>query len=192
MKAILRLDPWLCGLEFLTFIWIEYNFLGWGLWFRPFLSNHNNFLLHFPHLNNESFALFLKNVCGNSREKWKESTRKRNSFGYPLSSPFFPQPSYLAFIPYLMKNLNHFGKKGLDKRHLVAIPTLALTFPLYDLQKSCFDLRVHMSLRPNLTIKSHDHEKEGYFCYCSDTSIHLPLTTGAQPSGHYPFSKFTS
>ena len=43
---------------------------------------------------------------------------------------FSPQLSYLAFFPYLMKNLNHFGKKGLDKRHLVAIPTLALTFPL--------------------------------------------------------------
>ena len=42
---------------------------------------------------------------------------------------------------------------------------------------------MHMSLRRNLTIKSHDHEKEGHFCNCRGISIHLPLTRGVQPSG---------
>ena len=67
-------------------------------------------------------------------EKSEKKHQKKEFFWLPTQhSPFFPQPSYLPFIPYLMKNLNHFGKKGLDKRHLVAIPTLALTFPLWGL-----------------------------------------------------------
>ena len=41
----------------------------------------------------------------------------------------------------------------------------------------------HISLEQNLTIKSHDGGKEGHFCDCGDTSIHLPLTRSAQPSG---------
>ena len=42
---------------------------------------------------------------------------------------------------------------------------------------------MHISLEQNLTIRSHDGGKEGYFCNCGDTSIHLPLTRNAQPSG---------
>ena len=42
---------------------------------------------------------------------------------------------------------------------------------------------VHISLEQNLTIRSHDGGKEGHFCNCGDTSIHLPLTRGTQPSG---------
>ena len=41
----------------------------------------------------------------------------------------------------------------------------------------------HVSLEQNLTIRSHDCGKEGHFCNCGDTSIHLPLTRSAQPSG---------
>ena len=43
--------------------------------------------------------------------------------------------------------------------------------------------KVHMLLRQNLTIKSHDHGKEGHFCNCRGISIHLPLTRGVQPRG---------
>ena len=42
---------------------------------------------------------------------------------------------------------------------------------------------MHISLRLNLTIKSHELGNEGHFCNCSGTSIHLPLTRGSQPLG---------
>ena len=52
---------------------------------------------------------------------------------------------------------------------------------------------LHISLEQNLTIRSHDGGKEGHFCNCGDTSIHLPLTIGVpNRQGNYPFSKFTS
>ena len=42
---------------------------------------------------------------------------------------------------------------------------------------------MHISLEQNLNIISHDGGKEGHFCNCGDTSIHLPLTRGTQMSG---------
>jgi len=48
-----------------------------------------------------------------------------------------------------------------------------------------------MSLRPNVTIKSHDHEKEGHFSNCRGISIHLPLARVVRVSSHqgnYPFT----
>ena len=55
--------------------------------------------------------------------------------------------------------------------------------------------RTHISLEQNLTIRSHDGGKEGHFCNCGDTSIHLPLTRSAQPSGQlslYLLNEFNS
>ena len=43
-----------------------------------------------------------------------------------------------------------------------------------------------------LTIRSHDGGKEGHFCNCGDTNIHLPLTRSAQPSGQYLLNEFNS
>ena len=147
MKAIWRLDPWLCGLEFLTFIWIEYNFLGWGLWFRPFFKQPQQLSSPLSPFEQWKFCSFWKNVCGNSREKWKKKHQKKEFFWLPTQhSPFFPQPSYLAFFPYLMKNLNHFGKKGLDKRHLVAIRSWALNNLLYYILNPCPTLRIISSV----------------------------------------------
>ena len=54
---------------------------------------------------------------------------------------------------------------------------------------------LHISLEQNLTIRSHDGGKEGHFCNCGDTSIHLPLTRSAQPSGQlslYLLNEFNS
>ena len=42
----------------------------------------------------------------------------------------------------------------------------------------------HMSLEQYLTIRSHDGGNEGHISNCGDISIHMPLTRGAQPSGH--------
>ena len=41
----------------------------------------------------------------------------------------------------------------------------------------------HISLRPNLTIKSNDHGKEGHFCNCRGIIIHLQLTRRVKPLG---------
>ena len=49
----------------------------------------------------------------------------------------------------------------------------------------------HITLEQNLTIRSRDHGKEGHFCNCGETSIHLPLTRGTQLPGNYPLNKFT-
>ena len=56
-------------------------------------------------------------------------------------------------------------------------------------------IEAHISLEQNLTIRSHDGGKEGHFCNCGDTSIHLPLTRSAQPSGQlslYLLNEFNS
>ena len=56
-------------------------------------------------------------------------------------------------------------------------------------------LEAHISLEQNLTIRSHNGGKEGHFCNCGDTSIHLPLTRSAQPSGQlslYLLNEFNS
>ena len=37
---------------------------------------------------------------------------------------------------------------------------------------------VHISLRQNSTIKSHDGEKRGHFCHCDGKGIKLQLTRG--------------
>ena len=53
----------------------------------------------------------------------------------------------------------------------------------------------HMLLERNLTIRSHDSGKERHFGNCGDTSIHLPLTRSAQPSGQlslYLLNEFNS
>ena len=41
---------------------------------------------------------------------------------------------------------------------------------------SCLPITVHMFLRKNLTIKSHDCGKEGHLCNCNGISNHLPLS----------------
>ena len=59
----------------------------------------------------------------------------------------------------------------------------------------CFQCAIHISLEQNLTIRSHDGGKEGHFCKSGDTSIHLPLTRSAQPSGQlslYLLNEFNS
>ena len=53
-------------------------------------------------------------------------------------------------------------------------------------QKVKFWLKKHISLGQNLTTRSHDCGKEGHLSNCGDTSIHLPLTRSAQPSGQLP------
>ena len=111
MKAIWRLDPWLCGLEFLTFIWIEYNFLGWGLWFRPFLSNHNNFLLHFPHLNNESFALFWKMFVVTAEKSEKKAPEKGILLVANSAQSFFPTTFLSGIFSLFNEKFEPFWKK---------------------------------------------------------------------------------
>ena len=111
MKAIWRLDPWLCGLEFLTFIWIDYNFLGWGLWFRPFFKQPQQLSSPLSPFEQWKFCSFLKNVCGNSREKWKESTRKRNSFGYPLITVLFSHNLLIWLFSLFNEKFEPFWKK---------------------------------------------------------------------------------
>ena len=124
MKAIWRLDPWLCGLEFLTFIWIEYNFLGWGLWFRPFFKQPQQLSSPLSPFEQWKFCSFLKNVCGNSTEKLKESTRKTDLFWLPTQQSFFLQPSYLALFNEKIEPF--MKKKSLEKRHRAAILYLEL------------------------------------------------------------------
>ena len=54
---------------------------------------------------------------------------------------------------------------------------------------------LHISLEQNLTNRSHDGGKEGHFCNCGDTSVHLPLTRSAQPLGQlslYLLNEFNS
>ena len=43
---------------------------------------------------------------------------------------FFPTTFLSGIFSLFNEKFEPFWKKGLDKRHLVAIPTLALTFPL--------------------------------------------------------------
>ena len=43
--------------------------------------------------------------------------------------------------------------------------------------------KIHILLRKNLTIESHDGGKESHFCYHNGISNHLPLTRGVQPPG---------
>ena len=121
----------------------------------------------------------LENFWPRVRPKTGNELEPRRSKKKPAYSLLFALPLSQALTqmvkPFLKDNINCFRSTNLLR-----------TFE---------GKQYHISLEQNLTIRSHDSGKEGHFCNCGDTSIHLPLTRSAQPSGQlslYLLNEFNS